>query len=66
MSKLIFLRKRNGAICFKCKSPDYKEELPWEECQTKPRYQCNSCGNTWQFGKNGGVYSQFLNLSTDI
>ena len=57
MNKLKERRKRK-ALCPKCKSPDYKEiESISEE---RPSFQCGSCGETWSWGKDGGVYKELL------
>lgn len=55
-------RRKKKAVCPKCKSPDYKKvsDINEEEGKTKPTFECNSCGNTWQFGRDGGIYSQLL------
>lgn len=60
-------RKKYGAICPKCKSPDYKyngranAELSeyWQQ-NGKHQFQCNSCGKTWQYGKTESIYTKLI------
>lgn len=60
-------RKKVGAVCPKCKSPDYKyngranSELGeyWQE-NGKHQFECNSCGHHWQYGKTESIYTQLM------
>lgn len=59
----IKMRRYVGATCSLCRSPDYSlEALPCErtDYEFKPSFKCNSCGNTWQYGKDGGKYMVHL------
>lgn len=60
MKSLIKKRREQKAICPKCKSPDYKiedNEYKW----MKKNIFCNSCGNSWQYGYDGGIYMELDN-----
>lgn len=57
MKSLTRKRREAGAICDVCRSPDYKELPPYID-GGKPNFICNSCGNAWQYGRNGGKYSE--------
>ncbi len=57
MVNILKKRRECGAICSVCKSPDYKEKPPHFN-GGKPNFTCNSCGRSWQFGKDGGKYSE--------
>ena len=60
-------RRKVGAVCPKCKSPDYKyngranSELDeyWQE-NGKHEFECNSCGHHWQYGKTESIYTQLM------
>ena len=60
-------RRKEGAVCPKCKSPDYKyngranSELDeyWQE-NGKHEFECNSCGHHWQYGKTESIYTQLM------
>ena len=50
-------RRKRKAICYRCQSPDYrieKQEYEW----MNPNIICNSCGNSWQYGGDGGKYKE--------
>lgn len=49
-------RRREGAICPICKSPDYKYEGRVFKTHGKHQFSCNSCGRTWQYGSSDSVY----------
>ena len=50
-------RRKQGAVCRICMSPDYRMILPIEGETTKPGFICNQCGHYWQYGKGGGKYA---------
>ena len=58
-------RKDAGAVCPKCKSPDYtyngraNQDMGeyWKE-NGKHEFTCNSCGKQWQFGKQSSHYTE--------
>lgn len=51
-------RRNQGAVCKVCNSPDYTEYGTCQELGvTKLTFRCNQCGNTWQYGKDGGLYA---------
>ena len=50
-------RKSVGAVCPVCRSPDYTITPPYEGA-TKPNIKCCSCGNVWQYGRDGGIYAE--------
>lgn len=50
-------RKEKGAICLKCKSPDYTYLGRVFEPNGKHQFQCNSCGHFWQFGTTESIYT---------
>lgn len=58
MKSLISRRRTAGAICPRCKSPDYALDL--SSAITKPGFICNSCKTTWNFGYDGGHFADFL------
>lgn len=53
-------RKKAGAICSKCKSPDYKYDGRVFEPDGKHQFSCNSCGNFWQYGKTDSKYLKLI------
>ncbi len=61
---LIKLRREYNCICSKCKSPDYNY-VGRNEIGEKHEFECNSCGNFWQYGKTDSNYlkltSEFIN-----
>jgi len=51
-------RRKQGAVCPKCKSPDYRydgrvDNLP----EGKHQFSCNSCGTHWQYGRTDSMYT---------
>ena len=59
---LIKKRIKQKAICDKCQSPDYTM-TPSEVFEGgKPNFRCNSCGNHWQYGYDGGKYAELANV----
>jgi formate dehydrogenase maturation protein FdhE len=52
-------RRKVGAICSKCQSPDYKYLGRTGEPDGKHQFKCNSCGKEWHYGRND---SKFLQL----
>jgi hypothetical protein len=54
---IIKKRREAGALCCICKSPDYKQEPPAFD-GGKPNFRCNSCGHSWQYGRDGGKYAE--------
>lgn len=61
MKSLISKRREVGAVCPKCKSPDYNYVGRVFEPNGKHTFNCNSCNNQWQFGSTSSIY---LELST--
>ena len=51
-------RRRVGAICDKCRSPDYKYIGRTYKPDGKHQFECNSCGNVWQYGNRDSKYLQ--------
>jgi len=51
-------RKKVGATCPKCKSPDYKYNGRVYEPDGKHQFECKSCGNFWQYGKTESKYTE--------
>jgi hypothetical protein len=62
---LIRRRRESGAVCFVCRSPDYRIE-PNEIPGFKPNIICNSCGNLWQDGHDGGVYAALVTRDAKV
>mgnify|MGYP000844880579 CR=1 FL=1 len=56
---LVRQRREAGAVCSKCQSPDYRVE---RNPPLKPTITCNSCGNQWQYGYDGGIYARLERL----
>lgn len=54
---VIALRRENNAICPKCKSADYKMTSS-ELIGGKPNFTCGTCGHAWQYGYDGGIYTE--------
>ena len=59
MKNLIRRRRESKAVCSHCQSPDYHLQLP-EYFVMKPEFVCNSCGNLWCYGHDGGIYANLL------
>lgn len=57
-------RRKQGAICCICRSPDYRMIPPIEGKTTKPTFICNGCGHSWQYGKDGGKYAELAAKNT--
>ena len=55
---IIKQRRKRGAVCSVCRSPDYEMTPPIEGETTKPSFRCGSCGHSWMFGKSGGKYAE--------
>ena len=51
-------RKKSGATCPKCKSPDYIYNGRAYEPDGKHQFECKSCGKFWQYGKMESKYTQ--------
>ena len=51
-------RKKVGAICPKCKSPDYIYKGRVYEPDGKHEFICKSCGHLWQYGKTESIYTK--------
>lgn len=49
-------RRRLGAICKACKSPDYTHKGKTEF--GKNEFYCNSCGHHWQYGITDSIYTR--------
>jgi len=50
-------RRKNGAVCPKCKSPDYKYIGRSGVTKFgKHQFKCNSCQNIWQYGSTDSVF----------
>lgn len=56
-------RRKNFALCPRCKSPGYillppNKDIPREI--RKPVFKCTCCNNIWSYGKDGGKYMENL------
>ncbi len=58
-------RRKQGAICKKCKSPDYiyigrvnVEFGKYWQKHGKHEFSCRSCGHKWQYGNTESVYTK--------
>lgn len=51
-------RRKRGAVCDVCRSPDYKMTPPIDGETNRPSFECGSCGNSWMYGKDGGKYAE--------
>ncbi len=58
MKSIIAQRCKVGAICPRCKSPDFKMTPSEVFKEGKPNFTCGSCDKTWQHGYDGGVYAE--------
>lgn len=52
-------RRKSGAICPTCKSPDYSYIGRVREPDGNHQFKCNSCNTYWQFGKGESVYTKY-------
>lgn len=59
--KRITQRRKAGALCPRCKSPNYKMTSSEVFEGGKPNFTCGSCGNIWQYGYDGGMYAELSN-----
>lgn len=50
-------RRKRGATCSRCGSPDYRMSPSYFE-GGKPNFTCGQCRNSWQYGKDGGKYAE--------
>jgi uncharacterized protein (DUF983 family) len=67
MKSLIRIRREQEAVCPRCKSPDYKMKFFKGKLSfLKPEIRCNSCGNWWTCGKDGGIYAKLLSREKKI
>ena len=57
MSNVLKERRKVGAVCGLCNSPDYRQEKPYYN-GGKLNFVCNSCGHSWQYGRDGGKYAK--------
>lgn len=66
---LIKERRKSGAVCSKCQSPDYKYlgrvDLG-EDVIGKHQFECKSCGDYWQYGKTGSIFTELMNEEDKI
>lgn len=52
-------RRKKGATCPKCKSPDYEYKGRADNMEDgKHEFECNSCDHTWQYGKTESIYTE--------
>lgn len=51
-------RREQGAVCPRCQSPDYKMSPSDVFADGKPNFTCGFCGNSWQYGYDGGIYAK--------
>ena len=59
-------RKKRGAICPRCKHPDYTTHPPVEGETIKPEFHCTACGNSWAYGYDGGMYAELATPDTEV
>jgi len=55
---LISQRRKQGAICSRCQSPDYKMIKNESFEGAKPIFECGQCENRWMYGYDGGKYAE--------
>lgn len=66
MAKSLIKRRREAkAICDRCHSPDYTIYPAYYDCG-KINFKCNSCGNSWQYGYDGGIYAKLADKEGTI
>jgi transposase-like protein len=60
-------RRKIGAVCPRCKSPDYEykgranaEMGEYWQKNGKHEFKCNSCGFFWQYGKTESIYTELI------
>lgn len=61
MKSIVAQRREAGALCPRCKSPDYKMTPSEVFDGGKPNFTCGSCDRVWQYGYDGGIYSKLTN-----
>jgi len=59
-------RKKRGAICPRCKHPDYTTHPPVEGETIKPEFRCSGCGHIWCYGYGGGMYAELATPNKEI
>jgi transposase-like protein len=55
MASIISLRRKRGAVCPRCKSPDYKC-TGLTPLIRQPEFRCTSCDTVWTCGHYGEPY----------
>jgi len=65
---IIRLRREQEAVCPVCKSPDYTylgrancdsgNDIEYWSKNGKHEFECNSCGNYWQYGNTESKYTR--------
>lgn len=63
MRNIVKERRKSGAVCPRCNHPDYIMKNPIEGETIKPQFICNSCGNSWCYGYDGGKYAKLSNFN---
>ena len=53
-------RREKGAVCPKCKNPDYSYTGRAYEPDGKHSFECNSCGKTWQYVNTESIYTELI------
>jgi transposase-like protein len=51
-------RRKRGAVCPRCKHPDYTAHPPIVGETIKPEFRCKACGHSWSYGYDGGMYAE--------
>ena len=57
---IIKKRRDCGAVCPRCKHPDYTMHPPVKGETIKPEFRCKKCKNVWSYGYDGGKYAEFF------
>lgn len=57
---LIKERRSRGAVCPRCRHPDYTMKQPIKGETFKPEFRCTACKYSWVYGYDGGMYAELL------
>jgi hypothetical protein len=59
-------RRKRGAVCPRCKHPDYTMHPSVDGETIKPEFRCKACGNSWAYGYDGGMYAELATPNAGI
>ena len=59
-------RMKRGAVCPRCRHPDYTMYPPVEGETIKPEFRCKACGYSWAYGYDGGRYAELVTPNKEV